>query len=315
MRLIPSIIFVIACASGLSPGTVAEETATTQSLSPLDRLKGQLNDRDAFERKIRAFDKFYCAIARFNLEEANSLKAVGDMEGARNSVGKARENLELVKSAYELGLHHFPDSALLHNFYGELLHDYYGQIQDAVEHWEAAIRLDETNARAQNNVGMHYLHIGKYEDGLAHMDAALAADPDNPDWSFNLVQVYLTNYVQVMRIRGWDRRKLYEEAMKLSERAVALRPSEYDVLYDHGMNFFLAERFGVTADWKRAAQTWKTARKYARKDIQRFQCWLNEARVHLRAGDGDEARRCLERTQEIMPDNPLVQNLLDEVAN
>ncbi len=186
----------------------AEELSETPPSEPLDRLKSFLNDRETFERKVRAFDKMYVAISLMKQSEAQSLKALGNAEGAKAALEAARGYLYQVKDAYELGIAQFNESALLHNFYGELLHDQLGQNEKALEHWERAASLDENYGRAQNNVGMYYLHSGRYEEGLARMDAALKADPENPDWLFNMVQVYLTNFVQVMKIRNWDRVKL-----------------------------------------------------------------------------------------------------------
>ncbi len=294
---------------------VAEETHADDTPSPLARLNEHLYDRETFERKVRALDKLYTIIAHMKMEEARSLKERGDAEGVRIALGEAGRHLAEVKEAYVLGLAHFGESALLHTFYGELLHDHLGQEHEAVKHWEEAVRLDKAYGRAQNNLGMYYLHVGRYDEGLVCMDAALAAEPGNPDWWFNMVQVYLTNFTQIMKIRGWDRAKVYEEAMRMSERALALSPSDYQLLYDHALNHFLADRFGVPPDWERAARAWQEAVKRAHNDSQRFECTLNEARVHLRAGNSGPARVCLEQARALAPDSPVVRQLLNELKD
>ncbi len=293
----------------------AEETHADDTASPLVRLNAYLHDQETFERKVRALDKLYTAITHAKMEEARALKERGDVEGAKIALNEAHCHLAEIKEAYVLGLTHFSGSALLHTFYGELLYDHLGQQHEAVKHWEEAVRLDKAYARAQNNLGMFYLHVGRYEEGLACMDAALEAEPGNPDWWFNMVQIYLTNFTQVMKIRGWDRAKVYEEAMRMSERALALSPHDYQLMYDHALNHFLADRFGVAPDWVRAARAWQEACKRARNDSQRFECTLNEARVHLRAGNSGRARECLEQARILAPDSPVVRQLLNDLKD
>lgn len=309
----PVKIFLFSCIGAVCLCHAVDNADKTDPSYPLTRLNAYLTDQHVFERKVRALDKLYTAIALVKLEEARSLKERGEQENAKTLAAEAGAHWAEVQEAYELGLAHFDDSVLLHTFYGELLHDHLGQQDKAIEHWEKAVNLDKACARAQNNLGMYYLHIGRYEDGLACMDKALEAEPDNPDWLFNMVQVYLTNFTQVMKIRGWDRIKVYEEAMRMSERTVALSPSDYELLYDNALNHFLADRFGATPDWGRAVRAWQETLKRARKPTQRLECLLNEARVLLRAGDSERARACLEQAQGLAPDSPVVRQLLHDL--
>lgn len=278
-----------------------------------DIMKKYLHDQALFEQKVRSFDKLHVALARGWYVKARTLEEKGDADGARAAYADARQHLDWVKDAYELGLDTFEKSAPLHTYYGELLHDFYDRANEAAVHWNRAIQLDSKCARAHGNVGMYSFHIGMYHSGLHHMDRALELEPNNPDFLFNMAQIYLTHFLHVMPSRRWDRACLYKEAMKLSEKAATLCPNDFDVLRDYALNFFLGKDFGVTVDWRKAAKAWQTARHKARNDAELFNCWLNEARVHLRNNDRRKADPCLEAAQAIWPDSPVVKHLLEDI--
>lgn len=298
-----------------APSPAGADTASSESApSSLALLEQYLGDREEFERRVRAFDKLHVAIARAQYVEARTLEQQGDASGARAASDRARENLQQVKNAYDMGLARFDNSPILHNFYAELIHDFFGRIHEASKHWHRAVQLDPKYARAHNNLGMYYCHAGMYAMGVDSLDNSLRLEPNNPDFLFNMTQIYLTHYPHVMQIRQWTREQVYREAMKLSERAVKFAPADFEVLRDHALNYFLAGNFGVKADWRKAAQAWQATRPYARTDAERFNTWLNEARVHLRNNDRRRANECLEAARAIWPDSPVVQQLLEDFA-
>ena len=301
--------------AGAAPAAAESAGTDVSAASPLEMLKAHLDDQAEFERRIRAFEKLYLGMARAKHAEAGQFEEQGEAEKAKAAANEARELLLLVKSAYELGLSRFDSSAMLNNFYGELLHDFFGRPNEAAKHWQRAVQLDKKYARAFNNLGMYHTHIGMYATGLDHLERSLKLEPKNPDYLFNMVQVYLTNYVQIGQIKKWDHARIYRDAMKMSERAASLQPNDFELLRDHAMNFFLAEKFKVNADWRKAARAWQLAQEHARNEAEKFNCKLNEARVHIRGGDKEKARACLEQAEAIMPGSPVVQNLLNSLAD
>ncbi len=217
-----------------------------------------------------------------------------------------------MKEVYDLGLEHFDNSPVLHNFYGELIHDYFGRANEASKHWNRAVQLDSNHGRAHNNLGMYYCHVGMYAMGVNNLDASLELEPNNPDFLFNMAQVYLTHFHQIMQIRKWSSEKVYQEAMKISERAAHNASDDFEVLRDYALNYFLCENFDVKVDWRKAARAWQAARPHAHTNAERFNTWLNEARAHLRNNDRDRANACLESARAIWPDSPVVKQLLED---
>lgn len=281
----------------------------------LELLRPYLNDQQAFEQKIRSFEKLHLAIAHAELERASQLESQGLTEEAQAARQKARASKKMIMDAYKMGLAQFNSSSMLHLYYGEFLHDHTGRVEEAESHWLRAIDLDETNARAHNNLGMHFCHVGKYAVGFEHLDKSLALRPDNPDFLFNTVQAYLTHFIQLAALRGWSKEEIYRRAMELSEKAITLSPNDYQLQRDYALNFFLGENFGVTVDWRQAAKAWQLVRQYATKDVDRYNALVYEARAHIRAQDKESARRCLEQADALKPNDPVVLGLLKQVKN
>ncbi len=296
------------------PVTEAAPEETLNEAVELDVLRPALHNKELFEKRVRTFDRLHVAIARYQYLRARELEEQGDAAAAHEASDKAQHHLRLVKAAYDLGLTHFSGSAVLHNYYGELLYDFFGRPHDAARYWQRAIQLDSRLARAHCNFGMYAMHNGMYVMGVQKLDKALELEPRNPDFLFNMTQVYLAHFPQIMQIRKWDRPRVYREAMKLSERATRYAPTAFDVLRDHALNYFVGEDFGATVKWRDAAKAWQKARSYARTDAELFNTWLNEARVHIRNNDNKRARQCLDAAEAIWPDSAIVQQMIEDLT-
>lgn len=284
--------------------------AFAQAPTSLEQLRQLTDDKDVFTSAVREFDKAQLNQAKTALEEADKLRLEGKAEEAAAKQAQAQELLDLVRKAYEFGLEQFSDSAMLHNYYGELLYDFYGEHIKAVTEWERALQLDDTLAAAHNNLGLHHFHNGSYPTGLHYMEQAIKLDKNNPDFLFNMAQIYLIHWPQIQKLRGHSEKKIYRDAMKMSEKATKLSPDDYSLHQDYAVNFFAAERFQQAADWKKAALAWQKARPLARTNDEQFFTWLNEARVWIEAGDKEQARACLDEALKLRPDSDVAKNLL-----
>lgn len=222
-----------------------------------------------------------------------------------------RECLRKLTWLCESGLRNFAEDARVRNFRGNILYDNFGKQVEGVKEWHTAISLDSDYSQPYNNLGMHYFHVGRYPLGFQNMDRALDLEPKNPDFLFNMAQNYLIFGPEVEKQRGWSKKKVYKEAMKLSHRAVKEAPEDYQLLEDYAVNFLAAENFGVKADWKDAAKAWQAAREHAPNQIKLFYTWLNEGRVWKRADREKDALNCFKEAQKVLPDNELVQRLID----
>lgn len=226
-----------------------------------------------------------------------------------------------LKALAEFGVKSYEQNARVRNFNGTVAYDAFNRQMDGVKEWLAAVSLDSEYSDPYNNLGMHYFHAGEYALGFQNMDRALELEPKNPDYCFNMAQNYLIYRPQTETQRGWDAKRIYKEAMKLSKKATKLAPDDFEILQDYAVNFLAAENFGEKPDWKAAAKAWENARKHAKRDVDLYFTWLNEGRSWRALGNTEEARRCFQEAVAATERNPgltlhkdLPQRLLAEVS-
>lgn len=276
-------------------------------------LKEVTADEAQLVKAMRDFDVKQTQTASQELDEVGYLKSIEQPEQAQLKMSQAQQRLAHVRTGYEYVLAHYRSNALAHTYYGELLYDYFGAHDGALRAWQLANSLDPKLGRPLNNLGLHYCHIGMYEQGLEALDTALELEPKNPDYLFNVTQIYLVHFPQVQKIRKWDKQKVYCQAMKLSKKAADYAPEDYELLQDYAVNFFAGEEvFDIRPDWKKAAKAWQRARPFARNNDETFYTWLNEGRVWLRDGNKKKAAQCFERGLALKPNSEVAQKLLTQ---
>jgi len=276
-------------------------------------IEGVIGDEQEAVDSVRRFDRAQQALAAWDLDTARTHGANGEVEDADRHTALAQHRITLIDQAYRLILKHYTENARALTYYGELLYDRLGDPATAINNWRKATALDRSLSAPHNNLGLHYCHTGDYRMGLRELDRALELDEDHADYHFNIAQIYLVNGPQVENIRGWDKKRIYREAMKHSKNAAVLAPDDYDLQQDYAVNFFAAENYGVTADWKDAAEAWSVARAKARSEVEEFYTWLNEARVWIERGDERRAKPCLEEALVLVPDSVIVSGLLEKI--
>lgn len=264
---------------------------------------------------VRKFDRVQQALASWDMDIAQELGGNGDTEAADERAESANARIGLIDQAYRIILNTYPENSQALTFHGELLYDHFGDQTTAIKNWRLASAFDRDLSAPHNDLGLHYFHTGDYRLGLRELDRALELDGELSDYHYNMAQIYLVHGPQVAKIRGWDQKRIYREAMKHSKKAAELAPQDYDLQQDYAVNFFAAENFDVVADWKAAAEAWSTARARARNQTEEFYTWLNEARVWIEHGDAKHAEPCLQAALAIMPDSGIALSLLEKLRN
>ena len=278
----------------------------------LQQFQSTWENEAALTEGLRAFERAHAARIDALMEPpAPDAPAAGMVKTKEQAMKEILAVKTEVRTAYELAIGTYPNNARLHNFYGELLYDYYNDVAGALKAWHQALSLDEKLSAVHNNLALHNFRFGEYKTGLKHLDLALKYDKTNPDYLYNISNLYLVHSPQIAELRKWDQARVYKEAMKYSKKAVKEAPEDYDIVQDYAVNFFAAENFKLEADWKEAATAWQGARAKARNDGERFYCWLNEGRVWLRAKQPEKAIPCLEEALKMRPESVPARELLE----
>lgn len=288
----------------LEPATLPE---AIQHLAPV------YDQPAAFVQGLRDWGKAQIRLAEADLEQAKQLARARKQEEAKAKRDSAVAKTRAVREAYEFGLKKYSEDARLVNAYGELLYDQFGENAGALRAWHQAISLDPKYAPPYNNLGLDQCHSGQYETGIANLEKALALDPKNPDFMFNIAQIYLIHFPQVEKIKKWKPKKIYQRAMALSKEATETAPEDFELAEDYALNFLAAENFKVEADWEAAAAAWQRARGLTQAPDKVFNAWLNEARCWSKAGEAERAVPCVEEALKILPDSAPAKQLLEKL--
>ncbi|PCJ65044.1 MAG: hypothetical protein COA73_03185 [Candidatus Hydrogenedentota bacterium] len=246
------------------------------------------------------------------ISEANtpsSSTPADEVEAMRNDF---RHQLALAETMWKYVLSYYPNNARANNYYGEYLYDYTSQKEVAVNYWRKASTYDKSFGNSFNNLGIHYFHNGQVERGNNYLERALEVDPKNPDFNFNIAQMYLNHFDQLEKILKKSRKRIYKDAMKYSQKAVKYAPDDFELLQDYAVNFFAAVNFDVKADWSKAAQAWQAAREYARHDQDIFFTHLNEGRAWLRAENYQNAVSSIEAALKVRGNSVAALQLLEQ---
>jgi tetratricopeptide (TPR) repeat protein len=90
-----------------------------------------------------------------------------------------------------------------------------GKLDEAIETYRAAAKLDPKNAEAQEGMGWALMETGRYEEAEEPLRAAIRLDPDDA-----YPYAWLTSVLQ--------EREKYEESIPYAERFVAMKPEDLD---------------------------------------------------------------------------------------
>lgn len=301
MRVLRMILVLALCsASGLARGLPAE----------LQHLEDIEQNEQAVIDAARRFDLQQKALIDWDKRLFNEYVENGEPDLAATKQADINRRADLLRDLWQWVLARYPNNARANNYYGEYLYDYEGRIPEALQYWQTAVRLDDEFAPVHNNLGLHYFHTGNYAQGLTQLERALELDEDNPDYLYNMAQMYLVHFPQIGELKETSREKLYNEAMKMSRRAAELAPNDFDIVQDYAVNFYAAENFGLQVDWEEAAHAWEKAVAVARTEGERYFALLNEGRAWLRSPSPEKAVAPLEVAVGLRTDNQSARQLL-----
>ena len=152
-----------------------------------------------------------------------------------------------------------------------------GRYQEALAHYERAIRLVRRPSYAWTSRGVAMRYLGRLDEALRCHENAIRLDPENEVAWCNLGTVYF-------------KKGLLAKALECYEKAIKIRPKYAIAWNNKGVVYARMNRFS-DAD-KCHAKATKLRPEYVA-------AWLNRGEVLARLGDREEAQKCLERARSI----------------
>jgi len=152
-----------------------------------------------------------------------------------------------------------------------------GRHQEALVHYERAIRMVRRPSYAWTSRGVAMKYLGRLDDALRCHETAIRLDPENEVAWCNLGTAYF-------------KKAELEKALECYDRAIEIRPRYAIAWNNKGVVLARMNRF-EEADSCHAKAT-KLRPEYVA-------AWLNRGEVLARLGSREEAQKCLERARAI----------------
>ncbi len=152
-----------------------------------------------------------------------------------------------------------------------------GRYQEALAHYERAIRLVRRPSYAWTSRGVAMRYLGLIDEALRCHENAIRLDPENEVAWCNLGTVYF-------------KKGLLAKALDCYDKAIKIRPKYAIAWNNKGVVYARMNRF-ADAD-KCHAKATKLRPEYVA-------AWLNRGEVLARLGAREEAQKCLERARSI----------------
>src|SRR5207249_321932 len=152
-----------------------------------------------------------------------------------------------------------------------------GRYQEALAHYERAIRLVRRPSYAWTSRGVAMRYLGRLDEALRCHENAIRLDPENEVAWCNLGTVYF-------------KKGLLAKALDCYDKAIHIRP-KYAIAWNN--------KGVVYARMNRFADADKCHTKATKLRPEYVAAWLNRGEVLARLGDRDEAQKCLERARSI----------------
>jgi len=196
-----------------------------------------------------------------------------------------RARLRRVEADYKHFIATHPTHAPAVAAYASFLYDQ-RRTDEAVKLWERAIEIDQTFARAYNDLATHYGHYGHAADALRYHQKAYELDPSDPVFHFNWATTCILFRPDARQVYGWSEEQIFRHSLDEFRKARDLAPNEYQYATAYAESFVLWPK----ADWREALAAWQYCLKVAPTELERQRVCSNIARVYIKLGRVDEAR-------------------------
>jgi Flp pilus assembly protein TadD len=267
-------------------------------------------DRD-YEELLR-LDKSVEQEVEALADRADEAKLRGDVLLAPEGDQQLNLRLREVRHAYEGFLQKHPKHADARIAFGNFLFQN-GEEEMAVKQWERATRLDPKNPESWNNLAHYYQHRGPVKKAFRNYTKAIKLNPREPVFLRNLAGSVYVFRKDAMEYYGLSEREVFNKAIQLYRQALKLDPKNFQLATELAESFYLIKPLPTVE----ALQAWNDALEVAENDFQRESVYLHMARVEMKSGMFEDARKHLDAVTNVLHNSikgPLVRTLDHKLA-
>jgi tetratricopeptide (TPR) repeat protein len=221
-------------------------------------------------------------------ENAAAFSSAGAGQPQFTLQSRIRQRLDGVKAEYEDFISRHPDHANIRLAYGSFLNDTKDE-EGAVEQWEKARQLNPKNPAAWNNLANYYGHRSPVKKAFEYYAKAIELDGSESVYYHNFaVTVYLFRK-DACEYYHLNEQQVFDKALELYRKAIQLDPDDFPLFSDYAESFYGTK----PPRWRDGLAAWTDALKIAHTDAEREGVYIHLARINLKLGNFDEARRSL----------------------
>jgi tetratricopeptide (TPR) repeat protein len=174
---------------------------------------------------------------------------------------------------------------IIHSNLGQVLVKQ-GKLDEAIEHYAEAIRINPRTVKAHTNMGNALLDLGREDEAIQHLSQAVRLDPDFADAHYNLGN-------------GLARKQKYKEAIEEYRIAVRINPKLAETYNNMG------NAFAALGETDEALRCYLKAIQIEPRIVQAY---VSLGNIEFDKNSMDEAISWYAKALEIKPDLPKVHN-------
>jgi tetratricopeptide (TPR) repeat protein len=158
--------------------------------------------------------------------------------------------------------------------------------------------LEPTNPAPWNNLANYYGHRSPVKKAFEYYAKAIELDGKESVYYQNLaVTVYLFR-PDAEEYYHLTEDQVFDKALALYRKAIELDPDNFPLYSDYAESFYGTK----PPRWKEGLEAWTQGLKIAHDDVEREGVYIHLARINLKLGHYDEARRRLNEVTNEMYD-------------
>jgi tetratricopeptide (TPR) repeat protein len=201
---------------------------------------------------------------------------------------RVRQRLQGVKAEYEEFLLHHPNHANARLAYGSFLNDTHDE-DGAVAQWDKARELNPKNPAPWNNLANYYGHRGPVKQAFEYYGKAIELDGAESVYYHNLATTVYLFRVDAEEYYHLNEREVFDKALGFYRKAIELDPDNFVLFSDYAESFYGTK----PPRWQDGLTAWTDALKIAHDDVEREGVFIHLARINLKLGHYEDARRNL----------------------
>jgi tetratricopeptide (TPR) repeat protein len=173
--------------------------------------------------------------------------------------------------------------------YGSFLYDTRDE-EGAHLAWETSRELDPKNPAAWNELGNYYGHEGPITNAFIYYARAIELDPTESVYYQNLGTMVFLYRKDAREFYGINEQQVFNKALDLYSNAIKCDPGDFELAQDIARTYYGIQPFRTND----ALVAWTNALDVATAEVEREGVYLHLARIKIKAGRLDEARRHLD---------------------